>query len=62
MNDEQAVASTASGVDVMTAHRPVLEAFLHDFEDLLRRGHLCTETQAERSEKAEQHPSRAASA
>ena len=35
MNDEEAVTAAAAGVDIVTAHRPVLKAFLHDLKNLL---------------------------
>ena len=35
VDDKEAVAATAVGVDVMTAHSSMLEAFLHYLKDLL---------------------------
>jgi hypothetical protein len=40
-HDQQAVRARGVGVDVVAAHRAVLEAGGHDVEDLLRRRHLC---------------------
>ncbi len=35
IDDKEAVAATAAGIDVVTAHSSMLEAFLHNLKDLL---------------------------